>query len=130
LILKPLLGYLAALHRWLQPFAPDPGLDQENASRYHHILVSDPDEAGWSWMGAISAALTEGGSQACWEPFSQIVETGLQIAAPALWLCEMTSGLARAVHFKVLSPDDARRGLLQITELGVHLISPDAEQNR
>jgi len=69
-------------------------------------------------------------SQACWELFSQIVEDGLQITAPALWMCEMTSGLAKSVHFKVLSPDDARRGLLQIAELGVHLVSPDAEQNR
>ncbi|MBN1666418.1 MAG: hypothetical protein JW862_05000 [Anaerolineales bacterium] len=36
---------------------------QENASRYRHILVPDPDEAGWSWMDAISAALTQGGDQ-------------------------------------------------------------------
>ena len=69
-------------------------------------------------------------SQACWVLFSQIVEAGMHITAPALWMCEMTSGLAKAVHFKVLSPDDARRGLLQIAELGVHLVSPDAEQNR
>ena len=68
--------------------------------------------------------------QACWALFSQIVESGMQITAPAPWMCEMTSGLAKAVHFNMLSSEDARRGLLQIAELDVHLISPNAEQNR
>lgn len=68
--------------------------------------------------------------QACWVLFSRIAESGMQFTVPALWMYEMTSGLAKAVHFKMLNSEDAKRGLLQIAELGIHLISPDAEQSR
>ena len=79
---------------------------------------------------AVRWLLTDRLSEACWKLFSQIVDAGLQITVPALWMCEMTSSLAKAVHFKVVSPDDTRRSLFQIADLGVDLITPDAEQNR
>ena len=69
-------------------------------------------------------------SQTCWKLFSQIVETDKQITAPALWMYEMTSGLTKAVHFNILNPEDAQRGLLKVAELGVRIISPDEDQNR
>ena len=35
---------------------------QEHVTRYRHILIPDPDEAGWTWTKAISNTLAAGGS--------------------------------------------------------------------
>jgi predicted nucleic acid-binding protein len=69
-------------------------------------------------------------SDACWSLLDSLVEAGHQITMPALWAYEVTSSLTKAVSFAVLTIDEARTGLAQISLLGAQLIAPDAEQNR
>ena len=51
-----------ALEEWARSPATLP-LYTGGSSPSHQILVPNPDEAGWSWMESISAALTQVGSQ-------------------------------------------------------------------
>jgi len=48
--------------------------------------------------------------------------------APDLWLYEVTSALAKAVHFEVLTEDEGRRALGLLQRLDVRLVPPDATQ--
>ena len=52
-----------------------------------------------------------------------------QLTAPALWAYEVTSALAKAVHFNQLSAEESRAALSQALELDVHLIAPDEIQS-
>ncbi len=54
----------------------------------------------------------------------------VQPAAPALWACETTSALAKAVHFGEITETEARQALEKLDGLGVRLFVPDADQNR
>ena len=69
-------------------------------------------------------------SRACWSLLDSLVEASHQIIMPALWAYEVTSSLTKAVSFAVLTIDEARTGLAQISLLGAQLIAPDEEQNR
>lgn len=53
----------------------------------------------------------------------------LQPVAPALWGYEITSAIAKAVHFEQLTLDEGRQALEALALLNVRLIPPDAEQN-
>jgi predicted nucleic acid-binding protein len=53
---------------------------------------------------------------------------GAALVAPDLWLYEVTSALAKAVHFEVLTEDEGRRALGLLHKLEVRLVPPDATQ--
>ena len=53
---------------------------------------------------------------------------GAALVAPDLWLYEVTSALAKAVHFEVLTDDEGRRALGLLHRLEVRLTPPDAAQ--
>jgi predicted nucleic acid-binding protein len=53
---------------------------------------------------------------------------GATLVAPDLWLYEVTSAVAKAVHFEVLTDDEGRRALHLLHRLGVRLVPPDAAQ--
>jgi predicted nucleic acid-binding protein len=53
---------------------------------------------------------------------------GAALVAPDLWLYEVTSALAKAVHFEVLTEDEGRRALGLLHRLDVRLVPPDATQ--
>ena len=62
----------------------------------------------------------------------QVVLTNLkdaQLAAPALWVYEVTSTLAKAVYFKQLTAEESKAALHQALELDVQLIAPDETQS-
>jgi len=54
---------------------------------------------------------------------------GTQLAAPALWVYEVTSTLTKAVHFKQLTVEEGKAALRQALALDVQLIAPDAAQS-
>jgi len=56
--------------------------------------------------------------------------SSVQPAAPALWRCETTSAIAKAVHFGILTADEGRQALEMLDQLDVHLFVPDVEQNQ
>jgi len=51
-----------------------------------------------------------------------------RLIVPALWIYEITSALAKAVHFKQLTASEARSALHQAMSLGVQVILPDETQ--
>ena len=51
-----------------------------------------------------------------------------RLVAPALWIYEITSALAKAVHFEQLTASEARSALHQAMSLGVQVILPDETQ--
>ncbi len=53
-----------------------------------------------------------------------------EILAPALWAYEVTSALTRAVHQGDLTEAEGRRALARVNDLGVHLVTPDENQQR
>ena len=53
---------------------------------------------------------------------------GATLVAPDLWLYEVASALAKAVHFEVLTEDEGRRALGLLHRLQVRLVPPDAAQ--
>jgi predicted nucleic acid-binding protein len=60
----------------------------------------------------------------------RLVSEGSELVAPALWAYETTSALCKTVHFQQLTPNEGKRILEQLFELGVRLVAPDAMQNR
>ena len=52
-----------------------------------------------------------------------------QLVAPALWVYEVTSTLAKAVHFKQLTVEDSKAVLHQALELDMQIIAPDETQS-
>ena len=54
---------------------------------------------------------------------------GAQLAAPALWVYEVTSTLTKAVHFKQLTVEECKAALRQALELDVQLFAPDEAQS-
>jgi predicted nucleic acid-binding protein len=65
----------------------------------------------------------------CWKLFEQIVNDKKQIHVPVLWRYEVTSGLAKAVHFELINPQEAEKLLRQSQLLDVTIIPPDNEQD-
>jgi predicted nucleic acid-binding protein len=53
-----------------------------------------------------------------------------RLVAPALWVYEITSTLAKAVHFGQLTASEGRLALHQAMSLGVQVILPDETQAR
>lgn len=50
--------------------------------------------------------------------------------APALWAYETTSSICKAVHFQMVTVDDAEQILVLLEDLGVQLIPPDEIYNQ
>jgi predicted nucleic acid-binding protein len=61
-------------------------------------------------------------SAACWRLFEQTANTSARIHVPTLWIYEMASGLSKAVFFKSISPDEARKSLTQVFTLGAEIV--------
>ena len=54
---------------------------------------------------------------------------GDELVVPALWVYEVTSSLAKAVHFHQLTEDESKAALHQIFALDVKIIPPDELQS-
>ena len=54
---------------------------------------------------------------------------GVQLAAPALWVYEITSTFAKAVHFGQITQEEGRQAIQQALALGVNIIAPDEAQS-
>ena len=52
-----------------------------------------------------------------------------QLAAPALWVYEITSAFTKAVYFDLLTPDEGQAAIHQALALGVQIIPPDETQS-
>ena len=52
-----------------------------------------------------------------------------QLVAPALWMYEITSTLAKAVHFQQLTPEESKVVLRQALALDVQLVAPEEAQS-
>lgn len=50
---------------------------------------------------------------------------GMQMVAPSLWAYETTSSICKAVHFQMVTVDDAEQILFLLEDLGVRLIPTD-----
>lgn len=79
---------------------------------------------------ALKVVLPDPLREQCHDALSRLVSTGFEFVAPTLWAYETTSILCKAVHFKWLTPDEGRRTLVQLGELGVRLVSLDPAKNR
>lgn len=55
---------------------------------------------------------------------------GMQMVAPSLWAYETTSSICKAVHFQMVTVDDAEQILALLQTLGVQLIPPDEIYNK
>lgn len=55
---------------------------------------------------------------------------GMQMVAPALWAYETTSSICKAVHFQMVTVDEAEQILDLLEALGVQLIPPDEIDNK
>ncbi len=56
-------------------------------------------------------------SEACWNFFERSTNAGYYFTAPTLLTYEVVSGLTKAVYFKNISPEEARKNLLQFSSL-------------
>jgi predicted nucleic acid-binding protein len=61
-------------------------------------------------------------SAACWRLFEQAANASARIQVPTLWIYEMASGLSKAVFFKSISPDEARKSLTQVFTLEAEIV--------
>ena len=67
---------------------------------------------------------------ACQSLIHRLVGDGLELVAPALWACETTSTICKAIHLGQISPLEGEQVLSATSALGVRLVPPDAAQNR
>jgi predicted nucleic acid-binding protein len=79
---------------------------------------------------ALKLVLPDPLRERCRTLITHLMAGGSELVAPALWAYETTSTLCKAIRFEQLTLDEGRRALVQITELGVRLVTPDAQQNR
>ena len=54
---------------------------------------------------------------------------GVQLVAPALWVYEVTSTFAKAVHFGQITDEEGSAAIHQALALGVQIIIPDETQS-
>ena len=54
----------------------------------------------------------------------------MQMVAPSLWAYETTSSICKAVHFQMVTVDEAEQILALLESLGVQLIPPDEIYNK
>jgi predicted nucleic acid-binding protein len=69
-------------------------------------------------------------SNACWALFDRLVQRNDQITVPTLWMYEVVSGLTKAVHLGVVTPDEARQALEQIQLFRADLADADETLSR
>jgi predicted nucleic acid-binding protein len=55
--------------------------------------------------------------------------TDVQLAAPALWIYEITSNFAKAVHFGQITKEEGQQAIHQALTLGLKFIQPDETQS-
>lgn len=55
---------------------------------------------------------------------------GMRMVAPSLWAYETTSSICKAVHFQMVTVDDAEQILALLEDLDVQLIPPDEIDNK
>jgi predicted nucleic acid-binding protein len=55
---------------------------------------------------------------------------GYQLAAPDLWLYEMTTALCKAAFFGLVTAEEAEHSLPLVSEMAIQLVAADAEQIR
>ncbi len=75
----------------------------------------------------IKAILPNSDSSTCQKALLQLSEA--KLAAPALWVYEITSTFAKAVHFGQIEEDEGRAAIHQALTLGVQIILPDETQS-
>ena len=79
---------------------------------------------------ALKLVLPDPLREQCRTLIARLVSEGFELVAPALWAYETASTLCKAIRFGQLTPDEGRRILTQLIELGVRLVVPDVWQNR
>jgi len=55
---------------------------------------------------------------------------GKQMVAPSLWAYETTSSICKAVHFQMVTKNDAHQIIALLEAMGVQLIPPDDVNNK
>lgn len=60
----------------------------------------------------------------------QWLQDGYELAAPDLWLYEMTTALCKAAYFGLVTAEEAENSLPLVSELPIQLVTADAEQAR
>jgi predicted nucleic acid-binding protein len=58
------------------------------------------------------------------------LQDGYELAAPDLWLYEMTTALCKAAFFGLVTAEEAEHSLPLVSELPIQLVAADAEQAR
>jgi predicted nucleic acid-binding protein len=75
----------------------------------------------------IKAILPNEEHAACQAVLANLKE--VQLAAPALWVYEVTSTFAKAVHFGQITKEEGQLAIHQAQTLGVQIIPPDEVQS-
>jgi len=58
------------------------------------------------------------------------LQEGYELAAPDLWLYEMTTALCKGAFFGLITAEEAENSLPLVSELPIQLVAADAEQAR
>jgi predicted nucleic acid-binding protein len=58
------------------------------------------------------------------------LQDGYELAAPDLWLYEMTTALCKAAFFGLVTAEEAENSLPLVSDLPIQLVAADAEQAR
>jgi predicted nucleic acid-binding protein len=74
---------------------------------------------------AVKAVLPDPLRDSCRRILGFLLQERFELLAPALWTYETTSAVSKAIHFEAVTPDEGRRALAQIQNLGVRICSPD-----
>lgn len=75
----------------------------------------------------VKALLPNPENAACQAALAQLQDVPL--AVPALWVYEITSAFAKAVHFGQITAEEGSLAIQQAMALGVHVIPPDETQS-
>jgi predicted nucleic acid-binding protein len=75
----------------------------------------------------IKAILPNEENTACQAALAEL--TAARLAAPALWVYEITSTFAKAVHFGQITQEEGSAAIHQALALGVEIIPPDETQS-
>jgi predicted nucleic acid-binding protein len=77
---------------------------------------------------AVKAVLPDPLRDSCRRILSFLLQERFELLAPALWTYEITSAVSKAIHYGDLTPDEGRRALAQIQNLGVRICPPGPEE--
>ncbi|HEX3126979.1 MAG TPA: type II toxin-antitoxin system VapC family toxin [Thermoanaerobaculia bacterium] len=77
---------------------------------------------------AVKAVLPNPLRDSCRRILASLLRDRFELLAPALWIYETTSAVAKAIYQEDLTPDEGRRTLAQLQRLGVRICSPGSTE--